>query len=749
MAKRERMSHKKQEKVDQKHAVRRSEPQTLFDRHAWEQSPVSIAETPFRPPIGAHVELLARAPSDEHRAHLALHLQRTYGNRYVQRLLNSRVVQAKLTVSAPNDIYEQEADRVANAVTRAANSQVQRQAAEEEELQMKPAFQVQRQEEGEEEEEEVQPQLAGSQPATVSRNLETRIKAARGGGHPLSDTVREPMEQAFGADFSNVRVHTDSEADALNQQLSARAFTTGQDVFFSEGKYSPGSDSGRGLIAHELTHVVQQSTGKVGGGGSGMTVRPVGDAFEREADDLASHVVRRLRAPEGTHVAKTSRYATPVRAVRSGQIQRWAEQEHEAMGDGAWKIEEPKIDAFVDRRQKDLKPVLGKLGPVNFGRLTQLGGDYSATVEELKKTGIKKEHIEIGWGGIGDAVYYYTPGIRPLQRRRGAAFKKMCSIAETNVEHFSPLAQGQYVKYHKQAIKLASEAYLDRTNKKIDHKTADNKFTQDALVTEGFAAHFLQDSYASGHQAVRALDEIPEFIKPYKKKKRTGKTQLGIRMETKNYHDRLCQMEVPILGPAAGKYFGDNKQTPAQKAILAEETAKSLHEVFVAYWPELEEGEPAAPSKGPDMGAINKEMSEGSDLGIMWQRMLKHYLPGAKAVEKKARSLEKKKAKIPKAMEKIRIPKTGVEYTREQILEYYKYISGKQKNVPGFIAALQPPTGEITEFPIGGELEEEGKITGFPIGGEFEEEEGKITSFPIGGAERRWRRGKKPSFSFK
>ncbi|UCG55312.1 MAG: DUF4157 domain-containing protein, partial [Dehalococcoidia bacterium] len=93
-------------------------------------------------------------------------------------------------------------------------------------------------------------------------NLENSIKAAQGSGHLLSDDVREPMEQAFNKDFSEVRVHTDSEADALNKQLSARAFTTGQDVFFREGEYSPGSDSGRELIAHELTHTVQQTGGK-------------------------------------------------------------------------------------------------------------------------------------------------------------------------------------------------------------------------------------------------------------------------------------------------------------------------------------------------------------------------------------------------------------------------------------------------------------------------------------------------------
>jgi len=329
MAEREKRGKKKQDKVEQKRSIMRKEPQTLFDRHAWEQGPGPIRETPFQPRMDEHAELIARAQSDNHRANLVLQLQQTYGNRYVQRLLNSGVVQAKLSVSAPNDIYEQEADRVAKAVTRTDKSQVQRQEEEEmlqgkaaqvqrqveeeeepiqpkiqrqeeeemlqgkaaqvqrqveeeeEPLQTKLVSEVQRQEEPEEEEEEepvqtklatdmqrqeeeeeLQGKAAGSQPATVPEDLEARIKAERGGGHPLSDNTRGPMEQSFGADFSGVRVHTDSEADALNKQISAKAFTSGQDVFFRENEYSPGSDSGRELIAHELTHVVQQTGGQ-------------------------------------------------------------------------------------------------------------------------------------------------------------------------------------------------------------------------------------------------------------------------------------------------------------------------------------------------------------------------------------------------------------------------------------------------------------------------------------------------------
>lgn len=118
-----------------------------------------------------------------------------------------------------------------------------------------------------------------------------RINQTRGGGQALDTTIQQQMSERMGHDFSGVRVHTGSEANNLNQELSARAFTTGQDIFFRQGTYDPGSSSGKELIAHELTHVVQQSSGRVNSSGGGMTVNPPGDVYEREADATAKQVL--------------------------------------------------------------------------------------------------------------------------------------------------------------------------------------------------------------------------------------------------------------------------------------------------------------------------------------------------------------------------------------------------------------------------------------------------------------------------
>jgi hypothetical protein len=134
-------------------------------------------------------------------------------------------------------------------------------------------------------------------------------------GSSLPTPVRSAMESRFGADFDGVRVHTDSDAGELAQRMGARAFTTGRDLYFAAGEYDPGSPRGQGLLAHELTHVVQQRQGRAVG-----TVDTPGDVHEREADAAALAFTRgeriRLHAPPGPpslqRAAKSRPPAAPV-----------------------------------------------------------------------------------------------------------------------------------------------------------------------------------------------------------------------------------------------------------------------------------------------------------------------------------------------------------------------------------------------------------------------------------------------------
>ncbi|WP_292803329.1 DUF4157 domain-containing protein [Nostoc sp. NMS7] len=163
-------------------------------------------------------------------------------------------MQRKLTIGEPGDKYEQEADGVASQVVKQINTPAPQQAGqsqrrqreevaeEEEKLQMKPMLQLRA--------------AVGGLKATA--DLETEIKQARGSGQSLADSIKLPMEQAFGADFSGVKIHTDAKSDKLNQSIQAKAFTTGQAILFRQGEYDPGSQGGQELLAHELTHVIQQ-----------------------------------------------------------------------------------------------------------------------------------------------------------------------------------------------------------------------------------------------------------------------------------------------------------------------------------------------------------------------------------------------------------------------------------------------------------------------------------------------------------
>lgn len=254
------------------------------------------------------------------------------GNQAMQRLLQTRSIQAKLAVSQPDDEYEKEADRIADRVmTMPAPSGevgIQRQAIEGDELQPKPLASeitplVQRQlspeEEKKEEEEKLKVQtkplnsliqretipedekkkeeeslkvqrVANSGGSVVSSDLKENLNSSKGSGHSLPEDVRAFMEPRFGNDFSQVRVHTDGKAIQMNQNLNAQAFTQGRDVYFGAGK-APSKDV---LTAHELTHVVQQ-----GGTGQASTIfkQPLmvqRDPQPKNANDRMADIEKRL-----------------------------------------------------------------------------------------------------------------------------------------------------------------------------------------------------------------------------------------------------------------------------------------------------------------------------------------------------------------------------------------------------------------------------------------------------------------------
>jgi hypothetical protein len=203
-----------------------------------------------------------RAASDASRAdatHPLLGLQRTIGNFQVQRLLAQR------------EAAEEEEE-----------IQAQRETDEEEEIQTQREM---------DEEEEIQTKReVGAEGGTLSPEAAGNLEGLRGGGAPLEAGLRTSMEAAMGTSFADVRVHTSGEADALNRSMGARAFTSGSDVMLRSDQDAADTR----LMAHELTHVVQQRTmSNAGGAGQdGPQVRPAGDTYEQDADATAERLHR-------------------------------------------------------------------------------------------------------------------------------------------------------------------------------------------------------------------------------------------------------------------------------------------------------------------------------------------------------------------------------------------------------------------------------------------------------------------------
>ncbi len=191
------------------------------------------------------------------------------------------VFQAKLTVGQPNDRYEQQADSMADQVVQrlaAPKSPTKKEEEGEDDnllnagwLQKKPIFDsnadpmdapdddntIRRKCSACEKEEKLQKKPAAASP-TVTPDVESSLMASKGSGASLPTGIRGQMESSFGTDFSNVRIHTGSNAEKMSKGLHAQAFTHGNDIYFNSGKYDTTSKSGKHLLAHELTHTVQQ-----------------------------------------------------------------------------------------------------------------------------------------------------------------------------------------------------------------------------------------------------------------------------------------------------------------------------------------------------------------------------------------------------------------------------------------------------------------------------------------------------------
>ena len=232
------------------------------------------------------------------RTEFAKGLQSTYGNSYTRQVVsgasdnNGPTIQTKLEVGASNDHYEMEADRIAEKIIGTTLPSNEGETSQSD----ASTASVQRVESTS------TGSAVGAEGGQASTETDSAINSMKGNGKGLPADILESMEQKFGADFSQVNIHTGPQSSALNQDLSAKAFTTGNDVFFKDGEYSPETTEGQKVLAHELTHVLQQ-------GDTGTDVQRIADVQRMDRD--TSHLEEwapGMYSPQGAE----NTYETPV-----------------------------------------------------------------------------------------------------------------------------------------------------------------------------------------------------------------------------------------------------------------------------------------------------------------------------------------------------------------------------------------------------------------------------------------------------
>lgn len=390
-------------------------------------------------------ERFLTAGSETHRAERAaphvlplLRMQQTHGNRFVQRLLAGRPADsvplgfgrpaAKLAVSQPQDDCEREADRVADQVMQQHAPAAVRSGGEpamqpmcadcEDELQRKEVIE----EALTEEEETIQAKAGVGVEHGAAASVEAGLHSLAGRGEPLAEATRAFFEPRFGYSFGQVRVHTDTGAAGLARSVNALAFTYGPHIVFNQGQYAPESVAGRHLLAHELTHVIQQGSAEPSVMRSpGCDCAAVGgrNPSAAELSDARGKYPRLVDGDWCVTGPATGTYNCIAWTI--GVTSRWVWDEVDAAGDGDGTVSISDFDAFY--RGHGLRPVENQTptnaevalfadgsGPTHAARRTGHSCSAGVLFESKRGRNIRIMHPphQLEGGIYGDIVKYYV-----------------------------------------------------------------------------------------------------------------------------------------------------------------------------------------------------------------------------------------------------------------------------------------------------------------------------------------------------
>ena len=373
-------------------------------------------------------------------------------------------IQLKLAVGATNDPLEYEADAMADKVMRMPETSfIQRKAScscgdyDDEHVRLKPLAS------------QVSPyiQAKGNGAGTVSDAVSGRIQSNLGGGSSLQSGTKSFMESRFGTDFSDVKIHNSDESAQLSRSLNAKAFTVNNNIFFNSSQYQPETDSGKHLLAHELTHVVQQSPNKSSGG---LVQRFESEEHQFLGDTATGKATYNLGTTDkfelthGDILALSGDVFMPEDLFKLAAIPGDKGTKVDTRDEILWALQDPRI--WEMRAEKGLaKRFAGQKDP----RFAPGGAFAGFSFSDAVKNRVFERYQKLGAANAG---HFVAPQGRDAKGKPIPAANSSGS---------------NYVKYHEVAIKLADAA--GRANTSIDM----------AMANEAAAQHFLTDSFSAGH----------------------------------------------------------------------------------------------------------------------------------------------------------------------------------------------------------------------------------------------------------
>ena len=345
------------------------------------------------------------------------------------------MVQPRLEIGEVNDPLEREADRIADQVMSSSAHAT---------MGGMP-IRVQRLTGGD---------SAGSQqsaPPSVERTL-------AGGGRPLEPVVRHDMEQRFGYDFSDVRVHDDALAKVSTRDITAHAYTAGSHIVFASGKYSPGTQDGQHLLAHELTHVVQQSVSTT------AQAKPITPEFVQRWDaydhiDIGDDAAT---GGSGTRILLDCHKDFPG---RRNPVDTWPQ---------------PWIQYKGNKEQENAL----QLG-LTYGEISALSGDLYADFDAINRAPLR-EVID-----LIPLIHGRTTTTTQFEQATGARYLE---LAKKNAGHFSTGPTGNNTR----------DIWRDNHTKAIEAALAGNANLAWGINAAG--DHFLEDAFTSGHMKVNKYE---------------------------------------------------------------------------------------------------------------------------------------------------------------------------------------------------------------------------------------------------